>query len=71
MIRWLHDYFIPPGDGVVGGAIVSVLLIVVPAVYAWVKHLRPHMHRLRQIHDHLNPDHPFRLGGDDAVDAEG
>lgn len=66
MIHWLHDYFVPPGDGVIGGAVVSVVLLVAPAVWTWRKHLRPHLRRTREIHDHLNPNHPFTIGGKDS-----
>ncbi len=65
MARWLYDYFVPPGDGVVGGAVVSTFLLVVPAAYAWFRHQRPHIERTRQIHKHLNPDDPFTIGDDE------
>lgn len=62
MIGTFTDYFLPPGDGVIGGAVVSVLLVVLPAVRIWFHHMKPHHQRVKEIHDHLNPSHPFTIG---------
>lgn len=69
LISGISEYFFPPGDGVIGGAVVSILLLLLPGLYAWFKHLRPAMargkensRRTKEIHDHLNPDHPFTIG---------
>lgn len=70
-MSWLHgvyNYFVPAGDGVIGGAIVSVLLLALPAARLWFKHMKPHIKRTKEIHQHLDPSHPFKLGDDDALE---
>lgn len=58
MFSWLYHSLFDPGN------LLASMVVGAPLGWFAKSRLSPHLRRIEEIHNHLDPTHPFTLGGE-------
>lgn len=60
---WAYHSLVDPGNLLAGLIGASVAGLGIHRTL-WRRHIAPHLRRVEELHHHLDPSHPFTLGGE-------
>lgn len=58
VLYWLYHSLVDPGN------LLASLIVGAPLGWFAKSRIQPHLKRIEELHHHLDPSHPFTLGGD-------